>query len=148
MGKNKCNDNDIHMMMFKHIDNALGINFNYEMKELDLTKTQTDLIRFIHGNPGKNITQKDIEEGLKLKNPTITGVITRMEEKGFVKTMTDLDDKRCKLICLTEKAYKIENILKIHLESMNNKLIKGLNEEQILKLNEIIDIILSNMNDS
>ncbi len=62
--------------------------------------------------------------------------------------MTDLDDKRCKLICLTEKAYKIENILKIHLESMNNKLIKGLNEEQILKLNEIIDIILSNMNDS
>ena len=106
------------------------------------------ILNFLFNKQETNVTQKEVEKYFDLSHPTIVGLIKRMEEKGFVKTMTDLDDKRCKLICLTEKAYKIENILKIHLESMNNKLIKGLNEEQILKLNEIIDIILSNMNDS
>ena len=133
-------------LKFKQIHETFEVIANQQLKQFDITISQIEILNFLFNKQEKNVTQKEVEKYFDLSHPTIVGLIKRMEEKGFVKTMTDLDDKRCKLICLTEKAYKIENILKIHLESMNNKLIKGLNEEQILKLNEIIDIILSNMN--
>ena len=41
-------------------------------------------------------TQKDIEKALNLKNPTVTGILKRLEENGFVLIVPSNKDKRCK----------------------------------------------------
>lgn len=145
MKDKKCDDQNIHMMMFKHIDNALGMNFNIEMKEMDLTKTQNDLIWFIKDNPGKKITQKDIEEGLKLKNPTITGVINRMEEKGFVTRRIDENNKKYRIIELTPKAHEKLREIKSKAIKIENRMSEGMTREEKNEFNRLLDLVLYNL---
>jgi len=145
MKEKNCNDQNIHMMMFKHIDNSLGMNFNIEMKELDLTKTQTDLIRFINDNPGKKITQKDIEEGLKLKNPTITGVINRMEEKGFVTRRIDENNKKYRIIELTTKAHEVLREIKSKAITIEKRMSAGMTMDEKIEFNRLMDLVLKNL---
>ena len=48
--------------------------------------------------------QGDIEEALKLSNPTVSGTLDRLERKGLVKRLPDPENRRVNQIALTEKA--------------------------------------------
>ena len=56
------------------------------MKALDVTPAQMDLMLLLYGKEqkGEEVTQRDIETVLRLSNPTVTGLLNRMEEKGLV----------------------------------------------------------------
>ena len=46
----------------------------------------------------------NLETGLTLKNPTVTGLLNRLEEKGFITREQNLNDKRSKFIKMTEES--------------------------------------------
>ena len=54
------------------------------------------------------MNQRDIEKALNLKNPTVTGLLQRLDEKGYVLIVPNAKDKRKKNVYLTEKAYDIQ----------------------------------------
>ena len=54
-----------------------------------------------------DVHQRDIERALKLTNLSINGLLNRLEEKNFIKRITDLKDKRARRIVLTENAQHI-----------------------------------------
>lgn len=135
----------LYFMRFKQIDNALANNFNMELKDIDLTKTQTDVIGFLDRNKDKKITQKDIEIGLKLTNPTISGILNRMEEKGFVKRIIDESNKKCKIIELEPKAYEQFNKINEKAAEIEVRMSKGMTREEKILFNRLLDMALNNL---
>ena len=140
------NDNGkLYFMRFKQIDNALANNFNMELKDIDLTKSQIDVIGFLDRNKDKKTTQRDIEIGLKLSNPTISGILNRMEEKGFVKRIIDETNKKCKIIELEPKAYEKLKQINAKAIEIEVRMSKGMSKEEKILFNRLLDLALNNL---
>ena len=135
----------IYFMYFQQIDNALGKKFNNDMKQLNLTRSQSDIIRYLDDNSDKKIFQKDIEKALKLKNPTVTGTLNRMEEKGFVIREIDDENKRNKIIKLTKKAHEAIEEIKLRVIETEEIMSKDLNNDEKKLLNKYLGQVLKNI---
>jgi MarR family 2-MHQ and catechol resistance regulon transcriptional repressor len=67
----------------------------------DLTVPQADVL-FTLGNTD-GMTFKEIGEKTLITKGTLTGVIDRMEQKGIVRRIVMVDDRRCTKVSLTTK---------------------------------------------
>ena len=75
---------------------------NEGLKKYDLTKTQRDILGYLHFTDKNPVIQKDIEEHFHISNPTVTGILNRLEQKGFIERKQSLKDKRVRTIVLTK----------------------------------------------
>ena len=76
-----------------------------------LTLTQYKILKFLLINPQGTVRQVDIEEHFYIRNPTVTRVLQNLEKKELIERQTNPQDNRSKVICLTEKAMAMENLL-------------------------------------
>lgn len=126
------------------------IHFTYEarindvLKKYDLTRSQCDIIIYLSRSE-EDVTQRMIEKTFHISNPTVTGLLNRLESKGFIKRKISDKDGRFKYIVLTEKARKLENEIINQLDENEESLFSLLNneEQEMLKnmLNRIVDSI-------
>ena len=78
----------------------------------------------------KEINQKDIEEFFHISNPTVTGLLNRMEQKGYVVRVHSPDDKRIRYIQITDKVEDIDKKIKKHIDYSEGVIAKGLSQEE------------------
>ena len=69
---------------FKRINDAMISYANNELKELDLTFSQMEVISFLIENKDKKIYQKDIERYFNLSHPTVIGLLKRLKTKELI----------------------------------------------------------------
>ena len=77
------------------------------LSRLGLTASQTDVLLYVAMSPVGNICQRDIEHFFHLSNPTVTGILWRLEQKGFISRAADPVDGRRKTVRPTEKAKEL-----------------------------------------
>ena len=94
--------------MIKQINNVYEKDFNQMLKGIGITASQCAVLDYLFNTSKEAVTQRDIEKHLCLKNPTVTGLLKRLDEKGFILVIPSASDRRCKNIFLTEKAYDIQ----------------------------------------
>lgn len=95
----------------KMIHNAVDRKLNNEFGIYDLSSTQAGILRYLHHNKGKIIYQKDLEVVFKCSHPTITGILQRMEGKGYIQCQCDETDRRKKIISITDTGIAIHKPL-------------------------------------
>ena len=93
---------------FKKIGNGQRKLLNNLISAYDVTYLQALILGYLAEEPKEHsdnfeITQKDIESYLSLTGATVTDVIKRMEESGYVKRVKSIKDGRAKQILITEK---------------------------------------------
>ncbi len=81
-------------------------------------------------------TPKQIAESLFLETSTISGILDRMQKKGLIQRVMNLEDKREVRIVLTEKGKDLEIPLSDIIEAVNLEVLQGFSEEQILEFKE------------
>jgi DNA-binding MarR family transcriptional regulator len=96
---------------------------------LEVTPVQIGLLFFLQKNDGSSLTQ--ISQGLMLENPTITGLIDRLENLGYVKRSDHPNDRRVYLIYLTEKGNSVANRALPIVKKLNEEIKKGYSREEI-----------------
>jgi MarR family multiple gene transcriptional regulator MgrA len=107
------------------LNNAIIKEKNRKLAPYELTSIQEDVLLYIMRNEGeKEINQLDIQAEFKLTNPTVSGIIDRLEVKGFVKRIRSGYDARYRRLVPQEKALTLLDTL---LESSNES------EEEILQ---------------
>ena len=79
---------------------------NKHLSKYNLTSSQQEILFYLGFHEGEPIHQREIEKWFRLKNPTVTGILNRLEEKGFIVRKTKENDKRFRMIELTEKTEK------------------------------------------
>ena len=84
--------------LIKQIHIAFETRCHKNLQRYNLTPSQMDVLLYLKKHEEDTLTQRDLETGLTLKNPTVTGLLNRLEEKGFITREQNLNDKRSKFI--------------------------------------------------
>ena len=96
---------------------------------IEVTPIQAMLLFFLQQNDGSSLTQ--ISRGLMLENPTVTGLVDRLEKSSYVKRSDHPDDRRVYLVNLTEKGNKVANKALPIVKKLNEEIKKGYSKEEI-----------------
>jgi MarR family multiple gene transcriptional regulator MgrA len=123
--------------------------FNQNLQELNLTASQMHLLVYLDQceSAGRQVNQRDIEKHLHLSNPTVTGLLQRMEGKGFVvRTVSEIDGRN-KVIQQTDLSRAIHEKMHQRLDLQNRQMVKGMTEEEVAQLRSLLTRVLQNMQD-
>ena len=130
----------------KTINDKLKVRADADLKDRDLTLAQSRILRYLDECGGKT-TQKEIERYMEVTHPTVVGIISRMEQKGYLVCWMDPEDKRNKIVSLTEKSSALSKEMKNHVEETERKMLRSFSEEQVHQLLEMLSVIYQNLND-
>lgn len=131
--------------LFKQINNVYEKEFNNRLRRLGITSSQCEVVDFLLQSSKDEVTQRDIERALNLKNPTVTGLLKRLDEKGFILSVPSGKDKRCKNIYLTEKAYDIQKRMEMDRKKLDKMLTLGMTKKEIDALYKMLNRVLYNI---
>lgn len=117
---------------------------NQQFAKFDLTASQTFVMIYLFRHHAKGIllNQKDLEVAFHLSNPTITGILKRLESKGLIERKIGEKDARVKYISLTPKAHHLDEELKCLFAQHEEALIKDLSQEEAKLLQQLLQRIL------
>ena len=74
------------------------------LKQYDLTPMQAHALLFLRREtPNREVSQKDLEEHLRIRPSTVSGIVERLEQKDFLLRTASLSDARRHSLVLTEK---------------------------------------------
>lgn len=131
--------------LIKAINYKLRTKANADLKQHNLTLAQTRVLAFLNDHGGKS-QQKDIEAFLGVSHATICGIISRMERAGHIITMSSHQDRRTKIVYLTESSRMTGTKLVHAIRDGEASFLRGLSEEQIRQLHDALVIIYNNLN--
>jgi len=119
------------IFLISKVYQKLIINLQKAFSEsgLEVTPVQVGLLFFLQKNDGSSLTQ--ISQGLMLENPTVTGLIDRLEKLGYVKRSDHPSDRRVYLVYLTEKGNVVANKALPIVKKLNEEIKKGYSREEI-----------------
>jgi DNA-binding MarR family transcriptional regulator len=129
----------------KMIYNSFAEKRNHYLLQYNLTSAQMDILFFLKNNEEKEIHQRQIEQWLGLKNPTVTGTLNRLEEKGFIVRRTNASDKRYRVIQLTEEGRRTMENIGEAMWQFDEKVYGCLTEEERKQLSDLLDKILHSL---
>ncbi len=104
-------------------------------------------ISYFYDNSGKDIFQKDFEAEFSIRRSTASNILKTMEQNGFIKRVSVESDARLKKIVLTEKAVNIHKAVLNNITKREERLRKGLTEQEVNTFLKIADKLMANMED-
>ena len=99
------------------------------LEEMDLTASQGRIMGYL-AHRADPPCPRDIEEEFHLSHPTVSGLLTRLEKKGFLELRPDEADRRCKRIFLLPKGFQCLDTMHQTILSNENRLVAGFTEEE------------------
>lgn len=131
--------------MIKQINNVFEKELNERLKDTGITSSQCAVLDFLFHTSKEEISQRDVEKGLNLKNPTVTGILKRLDAKGYILCVPNTEDKRKKNIYLTEKAYDIQRRMEADRKKLDKELTRGMTKREIEALRKNLEKLLYNI---
>jgi DNA-binding MarR family transcriptional regulator len=129
---------DRFIFLISKVCQKLIINLQKSFSEsgIEVTPIQGMLLFFLQKNDGSSLTQ--ISQGLMLENPTVTGLIDRLEKLGYVKRSDHPSDRRIYLVYLTEKGNKVAKKALPIVKKLNEEIKKGYSKEEIEAFKKVL----------
>lgn len=133
--------------LIKQINNVFEKELNDRLRTVGITSSQCAVLDYLFHSNKEEVNQRDIERNLNLKNPTVTGLLKRLDEKGYVLCVPNEDDKRKKNIYLTEKAYDIQRRMEADRKKLDKRLTMGLTKKEEAAVTRALEKMLYNIAD-
>lgn len=122
--------------------NQTKLNAMFAQFDLTASQTFTLIYLFRAHEQGRVINQREIERDMDISNPTVTGILNRLEHKGLIERKTSTKDARIKYIEVSEKALELDKILKRKFSENEKQLVSNLTKEEVQQLARILEKIL------
>lgn len=130
--------------LIKTINDKIKVKADADLNTYELTLSQSRVLTFLSIKSGQ-ATQKEIEEFLEVSHPTVVGIVSRMEQHGYVTTWFDSKQQRSKMVRLTAKAQTIGEELIGMVQEQEKSMLRGLTQEQVAELTKMLLIIYGNL---
>lgn len=114
------------------------------LAEYGITATQYVVLALLDREDG--LSQTQLADRLSFDNPTVTGVIDRMERDGLVERRRTSDDRRIINIFLSGKARTILSDINTIAEEVNALALEPYSNKEKAALNNMLTAIWKNMN--
>jgi len=117
--------------------------FDERVRDLGLTAAQARLLLSLERNPTEN--QAFYAERLEVEPITLTRIVDRMEDAGWLERRSDPADRRARILHLTDKATQIVNELQGIVEIMFEEMLAGMASGERKTLAALLDRIGENL---
>ena len=97
---------------------------------------------------GEVVYPKDIEQRFHLTHPTVSGLLARLEAKGFIVCTPDPDDRRCKRVSATEKAEQCHLRIRDTFHALEQETLQNFSPEEVQTLLRLLDRAIENLSET
>ena len=114
------------------------------LTSMELTAAQGHVMGFIAHRKTPPCS-RDIEEAFHLSHPTVSGLLGRLEKKGFIELRPDETDRRCKRIFILPKGEELTETMHRTILESEEKLVQGFTEEEKALFAQFLNRSIENM---
>jgi len=122
--------NDI-LIKIRKIVRSIDIESKKIQKDYGVSIPQVLCLNFLHGSPNYQSTQGEIRKFLNLNPSTVSGIINRLEKKGYLARLPKLGDRRVVNIALTSSGDKLLSTIPSLLHEELSEKLQNLSEEEL-----------------
>ena len=133
--------------LVKQVNNVYEKELTGKLKGLGITSSQCAVLDYLFHTSKDVVSQRDVEKNLSLKNPTVTGILKRLDEKGYILCVPNTEDRRKKNIYLTEKASDIRRRMESDRRKLDRELTRGMTKREVESLRKNLEKMLYNIED-
>lgn len=132
-------------LRIKIINDRLEKEANNSLREKRLTSVQMHVLMILLEEDGHVLPLKEVEHRLHVAQPTAAGVVVRLEQKGFLESKMSEEDRRVKLLRLTEEGKRQCMDCISHAREAEKRVREALSEEEYGQLQDLLDKIIFSM---
>lgn len=114
------------------------------LETMELTSAQGQIMGFLAAHP-QPPCPRDLEEAFHLSHPTVSGLLSRLEQKGFVELRRDPEDRRCKRIYVLPKGRDCQHTMYQIILSNENRFVQGFSSEERAMFRSMLQRAIDNM---
>lgn len=131
--------------LIKLLHDRLEKQANNTLRAQDLTMMQISVLMELQKTDQKQLSMKELERKFCIAQSTVAGIISRLEQKGFVEAFGDAADKRVKLVHITSAGEACCRDAAGYMEQADQTLLKGFSEEEKETFNRLLARAAENM---
>jgi DNA-binding MarR family transcriptional regulator len=113
------------------------------LAKMDLTASQGHIMGFLCRQSSPPCA-RDIEEFFQLSHPTVSGILTRLEKKGFIEFRPDDHDRRCKRIHVLPKGAECHQRIMDAIRENEIRMMEGFTDEERQQFSAFLDRAIQN----
>lgn len=114
------------------------------MESLELTGSQGHIMAYL-AHAKTPPCPRDLEAAFHLTHPTVSGLLSRLEQKGFVQLRTDPEDRRVKRIYVLEKGIKCHEVMHQTILENEQRIVAGFTPEEQEIFSDLLERAIRNM---
>ena len=114
------------------------------LETMDLTAAQGHIMGYLAHQSQPPCT-RDIEKESQLRYPTVSSILSRLEQKGFIELRTDPDDRRCKRIYVLPKGKECHDLMHTTIQSNEQRIVEGFTPEERELFGQLLQRAITNM---
>lgn len=132
--------------MMKMIVDRADTMFHEVMGPIPVTAPQCRLLMYLASREGAPVSQRELEGYLGVSHTTVKGLLSRLEEKGYVRTaFDDAADARVKHAYLTDKYHRSHADARAVIDRFEAEIVRGLSEEEQETMKKLLARIYTNV---
>lgn len=117
------------------------------LAQMELTAAQGHIMGYLARSSDPPCS-RDIEEAFHLSHPTVSGLLSRLEKKGFIEFRSDENDRRCKRIHILPKGRECNERMYKTICENEKRLVQGFTQEEQEQFRAFLDRAIANMGGS
>ena len=117
------------------------------LESMELTASQGHIMAFL-AHQETPPCPRDIESEFQLSHPTVSGLLSRMEQKGFIELRTDPEDRRCKRIYVLPKGEQCHELMHRTIRENEKRIVEGFTPEEQELFRQLLQRAITNMGGS
>ena len=111
------------------LENCTQQAMNNALASMDLTAAQGHIMAYITHRE-EPPCPRDIEERFQLSHPTVSGILSRLEQKDFIEMRPDQRDRRCKRIYVLQKGLQLNETMHQTIHATEEKMVHDFTQEE------------------
>ncbi len=129
------------------IERAQKSKFDMELEQVGLTAAQMQVLIYLLRNSdnGKEITARELEKRFQVSNPTMSGILKRLEKKQFIMRLPGSIDKRNKQIKIRGDVEIFGRLIEARVGKEMERMFAGFTPQEIETLLQLITKLLHNI---
>ncbi len=133
------------LINIRKIIRSINLESKRIQKEYGISIPQYLCLDFLNSNEDYRATAKEIGSHLNLNASTVSGIVSRLEKKGFLAKLPNQSDKRSTYIYLTALGEKMVSSMPDLLHDKLTKKLKSLSDDDLVNLQEAMGLLVSLM---
>ena len=117
------------------------------LEAMELTAAQGRIMGFL-AHSRQAPCSRDLEAEFQLSHPTVSGLLSRLEQKGFIEQRTDPDDRRCKRIYVLPKGKQCQKLMHNTIMETEQRMVQGFTPEEQAQFADLLKRAITNMGGS